>query len=79
MNCHKLNHLNVGELKYETLCVCLLLQVDHVDRSYRLLGIMWEENKRLHEEQSQFRSLAGFLENDRRLKYNDETRLRMVL
>ena len=43
-----------------------------IDRSYRLLGIMWEDSRRIHLEQSEFKSLAGYDQNDSRLVYDDE-------
>ena len=50
-----------------------------VDRSYRLLGIMWEDSRRIHTEQSDFKSLAGYDQNDTRLVYDDEESHRKVL
>ena len=43
-----------------------------VDRSYRLLGLMWDDSRRTHLEQSEFKSLAGYDQNDTRLVYDDE-------
>ena len=39
---------------------------------YRLLGIMWSDSKLIHMEQSDFKSLAGYTNNDGRLVYDDE-------
>ena len=54
------------------------LQINMVDRNYRLLGIMWEENVRCNTEALTYRSLAGFLENNKRLDYSDAGRRQMV-
>ena len=49
-----------------------------VNRNYRLLGIMWEENRRLHTETVEYRSLSGYLDNNKRLDYSDPARQQLV-
>jgi hypothetical protein len=39
---------------------------------------MWEDNKRLHSEILEYRSLSGFLNNNKRLDYSDPGRRQLV-
>ena len=60
------------------LFLSILFQIDLVDRNYQLLGLMWEDNTRINADLSNYRSLKGFLENNKRLDYSDEARREQV-
>jgi len=50
-----------------------------VDRNYRLLGIMWKQNRQFLEDIRNYRSIKGFMENEKRVIYNKKPEnVRMV-
>lgn len=46
-----------------------LFQAKSLDRDYKLLGVMLAQNRNFTEELSKYKSLRGFTDNNKRLRY----------
>ena len=66
--------LNVAALRFCLFSLFHFLVVT-LQRNYKLLGVMFDENKHLLHEATHYRSLRGFIDNDKRLDYSKNPRV----